>query len=214
MQDPPKIFLIEGINGAGKDFVIEKIIEEFRSEIRYIKFPNNPRIISQINHLYSLLPAMKHEEQWMTLKIIHNLFDLDFRTFNAYEDKTQTKKRFWLLNRYYTSNIVYANLHKVWEQYWGENHTMTPIDFCLHLHVKDREKPIYYQLMKNNVSTIPAYHDQITPDVLYHEGQVMYRRILWNEKEKGNIKLLMNVDALTENTVENVKLAFLAVHNH
>lgn len=216
MHIPPKIILIEGINGAGKDYVINEVLKEFGDFIRYIKFPNNPQIISQINYLYGLLPTMKHEEQFITLKIIHNLFDLDFRTFNFYKNdggSLEPKKKFILLNRYYTSNLVYANLHKVWEPYWGENHLLTPIDFCFYLYVQEQEKSMYYQLMRNNVSTIPAYQDQITPDILYHEGQDLYRRLLWHEKEKGNIKLLMNVEALRENTIKNVKLAFMAV-NH
>jgi len=208
-----KKFLIEGINGAGKDYVLEQILREFGDEIRLIKFPNNQKIVAQINHLYSLLPHLKYEEQLIILKIIHNLFDLDFRTFNPYKDEKEASKKIWMLNRYYTSNIVYANLHKVWEPYWQENHNLMPIDFCIYLEVQDREKPIYYSLMKEHASTVLAYYDQITPDILFHEGQDLYGRILGNEKSKGNINVVKKIGALQTNTVEDVKMALWAI-NH
>lgn len=190
-QQQRKNILVEGINNSGKDRMIMAILKEYGDLIDYVKFPNNPAIIEQINYLYETIHLLTKDAQIKQLHIIHNLFDLDFRIYH--DNNNPNPKKFLLVNRHYISNIVYSNLHKVWQPYWND-HEMD-FEFCFWLKVHDEEKDAYYNSFPQHISTVPTYYQQITPEILFREGQEFYEDALRNQKSRGKIKFVLPVDA-------------------
>ena len=211
----PKIVLLEGVNKSGKTYLTNQFRKKYKDKIRIIKFPHDRTNINQIIFLYKEIQKMvvAHPNQITRyLGIIHQIFDLDFRQFEAAQKSIIESLRpdiTIFLDRYYPSNLVYAIMHGIKPNpMWDLGHYFKP-DITIQLTItgeEDRKKymkefPVFDNTVTVEYDTGVSNEIQLlTPHQLLFDGQAFYADILREEVAKGKIGKYERVTALREET--------------
>lgn len=197
------IIVFEGIDGIGKTAVIEQLIKKYPDKFDSLAFPTDV-FKNEINDEVVITPVVSTSNTISTLIHYHTAFEIDFMV-NTLELKNRSKKaRHLLVDRYFMSNRVYAEINFIKHGYPSHPflYLLSRID---HKIIPD----LVIYLRAYNVSDFPEKEDShFTQEELSHV-QYCYANLLPKLKDDGKIKDYDTIVLLSEETRNNKLLEYV-----